>query len=1007
MLPIKLKMQAFASYTEAVEIDFKKLDRLFLIHGETGAGKTAVLDAMMYALYGESSGGERSEMRCALPAAEKLPTEVEFTFTAGGKLYTFTRSIALTPRSKKLDFRQDCFYYDDEGKRRSFFDNPKQTSVKEKAEELTGLSAEQFRQVIILPQGKFERLLTSNSEDKEKILSTLFGAEKYTRLSENLSEQADQCRKKLENEQTGLKAMLAAENAETSEQLNEERDRLKIETETFAPKLKELKEKISGIREKLAAAELKSAKLSELDAAEKRLKELDLRGEEITEKRTALQRHENASKAVAEKTAYTAAETAFAARKEGYSAAVNKLSEAEKARSKASEMQAAAAKGEAENSEREKELLRLVSREPLYGKISALEEALYKIAGEMSRREQLLTVTEGKLENTSAELKRLSETRESIIREYRDALPVLSERKAALERGGAAAARLKKYTEALKRIRENISRLEVSADKLYAEKSAAEAAYEKLYGEYLSNAAAELSSRLKDGIPCPVCGSTSHPGAAVKAGTAVSKEEVLSAKDRFEAAAKAHTDRLAELAAEKARVPAAEEYISAEKKTVEEIGYTAEELKSVSEKYDTAARQSGSIEDIDKHMGELSALKSELENRKREESEKLTEIKNSETRLEAEMFALREQLVPGIRDIKEYKARVNVLKSETAEYARIRELAERELAAAEKRRTEAAAMLSQAERERDAAEKTFTEARESLLKKLAELDILPEEYGGLLLESGTAARLADEIKRYDLDRHAAKEQVSRLAVKPEDRTPPPLAELKKEASEADAAFADLSGKNAVAAERLKRLQKLSEEYSVRFAVLEKEREKSDKLTAFAKFMRGDKGVSFTRYVLGIMLSLVTEEANRILEEIQGGRFRLSVKTELAANSKQGLDLEVENFTAAASDAAVKYGVKNLSGGEKFLISLALSLGLSAVARSRNGGIEIEAMFIDEGFGSLDPASLKEAVSVLCGLTLGRSTVGLISHVEELKNVISCGIAVSKRPDGSSVIKMNK
>ncbi len=1007
MLPIKLKMQAFASYTEAVEIDFTRLDRLFLIHGETGAGKTAVLDAMMYALYGESSGGERSEMRCALPAAEKLPTEVEFTFTAGGKLYTFKRSITLTPRSKKLDFKQDCFYYDDEGSRRSFFDNPKQIPVREKAEELTGLSAEQFRQVIILPQGKFERLLTSDSKDKETILSTLFGAEKYTRLSENLSVKAEEFRKELENEQTALKAMLAAEKAETPEQLNGERDRLKSETESYAPKLKELKEKIDVVREKLAAAELKSVKLSELYAAEKRLKELDLRTEEIKGKRTVLQKHENAFAAKSERTAYTAAEEAFAVRKQGYSAALKKLSEAEKAAAKASEMQADAEKGEAENALKLKELAVLENLSPLYGKITESESALRKIAGERDERERLLSVTGEKLGNVSSELESLSETRERIIREYRNALPVLSERKAALERGRTAAGRLKKYTEALENIRGNISRLEISANKLIGEKSAAENVYEKLYGEYLSNAAAELFSQLKDGIPCPVCGSTSHPGAAAKTGAAVSKEEVLSAKNRFEAAAKAYTDKLAEIAAEKARIPAAEEYIQAEKKTVEETRYTAEELKTVSEKYDIAVKQSGSIAGMDKRISELSELRPRLESSRQAESEKLIEIKNSETRLTAELSALREQLAPGLRDAKAYTERVNVLKSETEGNARKSELAEREFTAAEKCRTEAAAVLSQAESERDAAEKTLAAAKEKFLKKLDLLGILPEEYDRSLLDSGAAVRLSDEIKRYDLDRHAAKEQMSRLAAETEDRIPPSLGELKKEASETDAAYAELSGKNAVAAERLNRLQKLSEEYSVRFAALEKKREKSDKLTAFAKFMRGDRGVSFTRYVLGIMLSLVTEEANRILENIQGGRFRLSVKTELAANSKQGLDLEVENFSAAASDAAVKYGVKNLSGGEKFLISLALSLGLSAVARSRNGGIEIEAMFIDEGFGSLDPGALKEAVSVLCGLTLGRSTVGIISHVEELKNVIGCGIAVSKRSDGSSAVKISK
>ncbi|MDE7278134.1 MAG: AAA family ATPase, partial [Oscillospiraceae bacterium] len=146
MLPVKLVIQAFESYADQTEIDFERLDSLFLIHGETGAGKTAVLDAVTYALYGESSGGERTDMRCALPAAENLPTMVEFTFKIRGELYKFTRSITVTPRSKKLEARQDCFYFDKTSDCfRAFFENPKQTFVRAKAEELTGLSAEQFR----------------------------------------------------------------------------------------------------------------------------------------------------------------------------------------------------------------------------------------------------------------------------------------------------------------------------------------------------------------------------------------------------------------------------------------------------------------------------------------------------------------------------------------------------------------------------------------------------------------------------------------------------------------------------------------------------------------------------------------------------------------------------------------------------------------------------------------------------------------------------------------------
>lgn len=1002
MLPIKLKMQAFASYAEAAEIDFKKLDKLFLIHGETGAGKTAVLDAMMYALYGESSGGERTEMRCTLPAAEKLPTEVEFTFTIHDKLYTFTRSITVSPRSKKQEARQDCFYYDEDGNRRAFFENPKQSSVRAKAEELTGLSAKQFRQVVILPQGKFEQLLISGSAEKETILSTLFGAEKYSRLSEKLSEKADAQRKELAAENAALKAMLAAENADTPEQLADERDRLKAEAELLSPKLAEEREQLKLLREKLTAAELLSEKFSELHAAEKRLEELDKRADKVEKARTLLQKHEKASEAKPEQAALTAAEKALAVRKESHAAAEKALHEAEKTFAEAVRKKDTVAAEEAENKSRTDELAVLESLAALYGKISSTEDALKSISAERADREKSHRITMSKLENTSAEIARLSELREKITREFSRALPGLAARKSALEQGAEAEKRLKKYTDALEKIKAKASSLEAEAERLGTEKAAAGSVYDRLYGEYLSNAAAELSSRLKENTPCPVCGSLSHPCPAARSENAVTAEDVKNARGEFERLAATLSDKLAEAAAEKARIPAAEEYIAAERKIIAETGYSASELKAVSAKHGEAMRRNDSLTDIDKSVAELSAFKASLEELNRTESDKLAEIKSSETRAEAELSSLKERLDPRFKDAASFSAQVTRLKTETESFARKRDLSRREFSEAEKRRIEAAAAFTQTEKELDGAEKNASGAEKAFLEKLSQLDITPPDYKNSLLDEERAAGLAAEIKQYDLDIHSVRERIRILNTELEGKSPPQLEELRSAASDAEASLSALTGKNVLTLEKLNRLQKLTEEYSARFSKLEARRESSDKLTAFAGFMRGDKGISFTRYVLSIMLSLVTTEANRILTDIHGGKFRLRVKSDLAANSKQGLDLEVENLTA---DYSVRYGVKNLSGGEQFLISLALSLGLSAVAGSRNGGVEIEAMFIDEGFGSLDPASLREAVSILCGLSLGRNTVGIISHVEELKNIIPCCVRVSKKPDGSSEIKL--
>lgn len=998
-----LKIQAFASYAEAVEIDFESLDTLFLIHGETGAGKTAVLDAVTYALYGESSGGDRTDMRCALPAAEKLPTLVEFTFRIRGDLYKFTRSVTVTPRSKKLEARQDCFYFDRESKSfRAFFENPKQTSVRAKAEELTGLSAEQFRQVIILPQGKFEQLLTSGSRDKEEILSTLFGAEKYSRLSDKLWEKSEVLRKKLSSETEALKAMLAAEKLESSEQLDEEIKKLADKSESILPKLDEAKKDLAAIREKLTAAELLSAKFSELEAAEKRLAELASVRDENENIRLTLKKHENASRALTERNALAAAEKNLSERTAALVSAEKRLSSADKNFSNAEKIKTSVSEREPEYQAKGEELAVLSSLAPLYEKISLKSTELKRISDEADLFGKRRTVAAERVKKCVSETDRITAERDRITENYSRRLPELTSRLNDLKRGAEAEKHLAVYTSALEKIRGKVSAMAAEADRLEKDKNAAESKYDKLYADYIQSAAAELSSRLKEGKPCPVCGSLSHPAPAKLSESAVTAAEVKSARAVFESTAKKLSDLRAEIAGEKARIPAAEDYIAAEREILAETNYTAAELEAVTEKQAEAVRQDKMLPQKDERLKELSLIKAELEKQLADETEKHEAARNAVSRSEAELSAMKAGLDPRFGDADSYSAGVGRLKAEIDAFAQERERSAAEYSAAEKLKIQAAAAFAQAEEEHGSALTERDRARSVFLKKLDELGISPEDYEAALLSEENTARLSDRIKRYDLYLHTAKERADELKKELDGKSPPVLAEIRSDAGKAEAALSELSGTQALISERLVRLKKLSEDHASRFAEVQAESAKSDKLSDFAKFMRGDKGVSFTRYFLGIMLSLVTTEANRILAGVSGGKFRLRVKNEYAANSKQGLDLEVETLTA---DFKVSYGVKNLSGGEKFLISLALSLGLSAVARSRNGGIDIEAMFIDEGFGSLDPASLKEAIAILCGLVSKRNTIGIISHVDELKNVIPCCVKVSKNSDGTSFVSV--
>lgn len=195
-------MQAFGPYVDKQEIDFDNFSHLFLIRGETGSGKTMILDAMTYALYGKSSGGQREELESMRSRFVKddTPTIIDFTFALHGKHYRFMRKVEVKEKRNKDktikvsvdagEMLDDQFY--------PFFENPKLRNIEEKAIELIGLTHEQFIQVMVLPQGKFEKLLTSKSEEKQEILRTLFQMDKWENITIYLSDKANLMKKQMD-----------------------------------------------------------------------------------------------------------------------------------------------------------------------------------------------------------------------------------------------------------------------------------------------------------------------------------------------------------------------------------------------------------------------------------------------------------------------------------------------------------------------------------------------------------------------------------------------------------------------------------------------------------------------------------------------------------------------------------------------------------------------------------------------------------------------------------------
>ncbi len=270
-----------------------------------------------------------------------------------------------------------------------------------------------------------------------------------------------------------------------------------------------------------------------------------------------------------------------------------------------------------------------------------------------------------------------------------------------------------------------------------------------------------------------------------------------------------------------------------------------------------------------------------------------------------------------------------------------------------------------------------------------------EQCSNARMELAEKNRLQQLLNDYQAQLQANKQTIEKAQAELEGQTQPDLQQEKEILQQLQQEYDAVLGQFAVTEDNVKRLQQLQKRTEKKKEELEKQKEQWQQRNDFAVMVRGEKGLSLARFILAKQLDLVTEQANLQLQKVHGGRYLLYRAHSQGKGSKTGLELEVEDAVSGK-----RRSVTGLSGGEKFLVSLALSLGLSAVVQAQNGGIRIDAMFIDEGFGTLDPASIADALDMLLSVQNSGRMVGIISHVEALRESIAKGIFVEKRKSGS-------
>ena len=858
-------MRAFGPYAGETVIDFEKLQgrHLFLICGPTGAGKTTILDAMCYALYGKTSGDRTGEKMRSDYADSSERTEVIFDFMLGDKTYRATRSPAQMVDKKRgsgqtLAAMQASLSELEDGKEI----NTLRTGIEEAAGKLIGLNADQFCQVILLPQGDFRKLLVAKADEREAILKQLFKTQRFSDFKDRLKDRLDaKVREKMEK-QTREDQILSTAGATDEKQLSQ------------------------MVEE--AGKELKEAQ----DIVKSREKESN-EFREVYQKETALMGH---------------------------------FTELDKALK-----QDAALKNEEGRMKEMEASLSLIR--------SARELAPYFVQLDGITREGKQEAV--KLKTAKADMEtytRLNETLEKRIQEL-DAMKEKreEERKTALKMQdlvpkatlyGAAVQALKNTKNALSRAEEETKRLQAAAEAARKARDEQKEKADAVRKSYIEGQAFLLAEGLEDGVPCPVCGAIHHPAPARGGDNVAKAEDVERAQKEYERASAAY-DR----------------------------------ANDAKEKHSTGA-YAKAVSDHAKADAQMKTL------------EEIPEAYRDPKFLEMESTRL-------LTDIRKWEQ-------------------DKETAAAQLRKAGADLSASQAacrnaEERREELVKKYRET-ESVLKEASDkagfqsLDECKEWYK----KKDTEESVRKTLEQYRADRKSTEERIKAEEQATAGKERPDMLALNEKSKALQDQLKKASERAAALKERTETLQKAVSDARAIEKELEDLRKEEGLIRGLYDLTSGKKTrITLERYVLGTLLDDVANAANLRLLSMSRRRYSLHRMTDESGLGKGGLSLEVsDSFTGRSRPA------NTLSGGETFLASLSLALGLADVVQSRQGGVRLDTMFIDEGFGTLDPDSLNSAMNTLIDLQNTGRMVGIISHVPELEERIDARLRVTPAEKGS-------
>ncbi|WP_341517884.1 SMC family ATPase [Bacillus paramobilis] len=1022
MRPIQLIMTAFGPYKQKEVIDFNDLGdhRIFAISGNTGAGKTTIFDAICYVLYGEASGEERSDtsMLRSQFADDNMYTSVELTFQLKGKRFEIKRQLGHKKQGNKTITGHAVELYEVIGEEKvPAVDRFHVTDVNKKVEDLIGLSKHQFSQIVMLPQGEFRKLLTSETENKEEILRRIFKTDRYKLMRELLDQKRKQWKDVLQEKQKErelhfrnvfklpirdgslLETLVEQEHVNTHqvvEALEQETDVYKAEVEQLQVEQEVQTKQLKDAETRFHAAKSVNEKFIDLQQKNEKYNTLQENRTVIEMKETSFKRAEEAKRLLPFEQWYEEAiqneqkaenllkqiiakkeniTNSFELAQEKYEAIKNKEPEREDAKKlvqRLEELQPIIA------SLAEKQL-NLQNAEIQVGKLKEGMHNLERQLDEHTNQKQLM----------SGELQQL----ERALEQYVDKVEELTN--------------MREDAKVLKQaydVGQEKQKFEQEKEAAYNKMQMAVNAYENMERRWLSEQAGILALHLHDGESCPVCGSTDHPKKATEQSNAIDEKELNDLRDKKNVAEKLHVQL-----EEKWNF-----YHLQYKQVIEEVkkrGYGSEEL---AETYSALVQKGKQL------VTEVNTLKASEETRKqtavniKSVEEKVDalqkqqrEVETEQHRIEMECMQLRTSYEHDKKNIPENLQTVRAWKVQFDQAMHQLKLMEDEWKKVQEAyqhwQNENIRIQAEQESASNQFESTKLKKEETFVRFMKELEQSgftdQSTYKEAKLNDAEMEMLQKEIQSYYSSLEVLAKQIEELHAELKDKEYMDITALGEHITELQINLDIIKEKRQRAQNAVTYIFDLHENIRRIDEQIHEEEKAFQELVDLYEVMKGDNEsrISFERYILIEYLEQIVQIANERLRKLSNGQFYLKRSERVEKRNRQsGLGLDVyDAYTGQTRD------VKTLSGGEKFNASLCLALGMADVIQAYEGGISIETMFIDEGFGSLDEESLTKAVDALIDLQKSGRFIGVISHVQELKNAMPAVLEVTKQKDGCS------